>query len=63
MRKPKVIIEDWTIEVKGRDKETIHVYEDSQEKKRITLVDFEENGMNIESLQGYSYHNRKIYIV
>jgi len=25
--------------------------------------DFEENGMNIESLQEYSYHNKKIYIV
>ena len=45
MRKPKVIIEDWMIEVKGRGKENIHVYEDSQEKKKITLVDFEENGM------------------
>jgi hypothetical protein len=45
MRKPKVIIEDWTIEVKGRSDENVHVYEDSQEKKKIALADFEENGM------------------
>ena len=45
MRKPKVIIEDWTIEVKGRGDEAIHIYEDSKEKRRIALTGFADNGM------------------
>jgi hypothetical protein len=45
MKKPKVAVEDWIIEVKGRSEENIHIYQDSQEKGRITLADFEKNGM------------------
>lgn len=45
MKKPKVAIDDWTIEVKGRGKEHVYVMKDSNEKRKISLEMFEEYGM------------------
>lgn len=45
MRKPKVTIDDWTIEVKGKKKEYVYVSYQLEEKKKIPIDLFSLNGM------------------